>query len=504
MKTRLLTCALAAFAAVAWTAASQAQTPVLDGSLDASYGAALSIQNTNTAFGNGTNGDPINGGGGSEIDGVYARVDGGRLYVFVAGNLETNFNKLEFFFDSKAGGVNSIVGPNSPKGVDPFCCGGFPPPDGNNTNNDGALQRMNGLTFDTGFDADYYLTINHGFEGNIGGSGITAYAATAHYADLTQGSAGVGQALGMQLAQKGLPNVLRGTTADVNVDGSVDGADVLVFQRGLGNTGVNRLQGDANSDGNVSDLDLPVIQGKFGFTAATSSLTDNFFAPQTAGVDNSNVLLGPTIPNLAAGDLIDKTWLAANPGFAAPEVQFAAAVDTPGNTNNHRNMQNTIDLKLAIDNSNTAGVVGNDPYNLPTTDTNGDLRPAGDPQNVTKGIEFSIPLSAIGNPTSGGSIKLFAFINGGGHDYASNQFIGTTSPSDATNGLLTGNLGGNGFGGYTGDLSGVNMLDFLGDQFVSINIPAALAAGGAAPEPAAAILAIVALAGAGALRRRQS
>ena len=45
-----------------------------------------------------------------------------------------------------------------------------------------------------------------------------------------------------------------------------------------------------------------------------------------------------------------------------------------------------------------------------------------DPQNVTTGLEFSIPLSQIGNPT--GNIKLTAFVNGGGHNYSSNQVFG--------------------------------------------------------------------------------
>src|SRR5688500_10308037 len=75
---------------------------VMDGSKDADYGAALSVQNTNTQFGNAVSGDPINAGGGSEIDQVFAKVQNGRLYVLVAGNLETNFNKLEVFIDSEA------------------------------------------------------------------------------------------------------------------------------------------------------------------------------------------------------------------------------------------------------------------------------------------------------------------------------------------------------------------------------------------------------------------
>ena len=61
--------------------------PVMDGTADAEYGPALSVQNTNTQFGNAINGDPINGGGGSEIDQVFATIADGRLYVLIAGNL---------------------------------------------------------------------------------------------------------------------------------------------------------------------------------------------------------------------------------------------------------------------------------------------------------------------------------------------------------------------------------------------------------------------------------
>ena len=50
-----------------------------------------------------------------------------------------------------------------PTVVDGYCCaiGG-----GTNLPNptDGALQRMNGLTFDAGFDADYFLAFTNGPE----------------------------------------------------------------------------------------------------------------------------------------------------------------------------------------------------------------------------------------------------------------------------------------------------------------------------------------------------
>jgi hypothetical protein len=55
---------------------------------EAAYGAARSVQNTNTGYGNSTNGDPKAAKLGSEIDQVFASVRAGRLYVLVTGNLE--------------------------------------------------------------------------------------------------------------------------------------------------------------------------------------------------------------------------------------------------------------------------------------------------------------------------------------------------------------------------------------------------------------------------------
>ena len=70
---------------------------------------------------------------------------------------------MQIFIDTDAGDantINSLVDADgtfqnfSRQRFDPFCCGGLEPPQGgNNTgSNFGALQRMNGLTFDTGFE----------------------------------------------------------------------------------------------------------------------------------------------------------------------------------------------------------------------------------------------------------------------------------------------------------------------------------------------------------------
>jgi hypothetical protein len=54
--------------------------------------------------------------------------------------------------------------------------------------------------------------------------------------------------------------------ADFNNDTKVDGADFLIWQRGLG-VGTTNAQGDANSDSAVTTADLTVWKSKFGGSA---------------------------------------------------------------------------------------------------------------------------------------------------------------------------------------------------------------------------------------------
>jgi len=468
--------------------------PTIDGDASVADGyTLLSTQNTNTHFGNADSGDPINAGGGSEIDQLFAKVEGDRLYVVVAGNLETNFNKLDVYIDSDPNaGVNQLVGANLPAGVDSFCCG-----------SDAALQNSNGLTFDAGFTADYFLTFTHGFE-NLGGPNArTFYAATAHYADLTDTTNGAVHSLGMQLAHRGQQNVLRGRASDYDVDGDVDSADLSIWEANYGlpgadpNVVVNRLIGDGDGNGIVEGLDLLRWQQEFGFEVSTASLTEFPFAPQSPGIDNSDALVGPALPaGLSQGDLIDQNYALGAGGCtddegancAAPELEFTLpiAASDPTNTRSHRDMNNAVNLQMAYDNSNTAGVDGSGSFPFDNT---------GDPGNVTTGIEFSIPLDQISpdpnNPLS--SISITAFVNNGDHNFASNQWGGT--------GILLGNLGGDGSGAFTGDLTGLDIGLIPGDQFVTIAVPP-ISAAAAVPEPTAVVLLAMG-AGFGALNRRR-
>lgn len=462
------------------TATSAVAQATIDGSIigdESFYGAALSTQTTQTQFGDNNSPDLVaTAAGGSEINQVFGRIDGGNLYVMITGNLETNFNKLSVFIDSVAGGVNSLDGDNLPVSVDGFCCGQSDP---NVPATDGALQRMDGLTFDSGFNADYFFTFSNGTE-RVRPDGPGArnfWAINASYAELGNGAAGASQALGYQVAPQGLPNVLR-NPMDYNGNGTVDAADYTVWRDSLGTMGPG-LPADGNGSGTVDDTDYDNWVVNFNADATLGG--DQFVPTADFPVAQQQVDAGVTLPGLAQGQLIDRTYALgdggctddAGTGCAAPELEFALDV-APGDTTNaanHRKYENTIGLQLGFDNSNVMGVSGGteDPA-------------AGEAESATTGIEFAIPLSALGDPT--GDIRLLAFVNGTGHDFISNQFTGAGHLGEPLLLLDRSNLGTLLFNDGP-DPPLFTMVDMPGDQFVTIAAPPALVA---VPEPAAALL----------------
>lgn len=175
-------------------AATSASAITIDGTADAGYGAAASIQTTQTQFGDANIG-LVNFANGSELDAAYAKIESGVLYLHLAGNLETNFNKLEIFFNAVGGGQNVLRNDN-------------PNVDFN------GLNRMAGLTFDVGFTADYYVTVTNG---DIGGG---THALFANYAELLTGGGGAGYYLGQGSAASG--GALSGGTNPNNILITID------------------------------------------------------------------------------------------------------------------------------------------------------------------------------------------------------------------------------------------------------------------------------------------
>ncbi len=156
-------------------------TVTMDGEVDAAYGAALWTQTLATQFGDSNLGS-IDYANGSEIDGLYGFVcnadlgDGAQDYLFivVTGNLESNFNKLDLFFDTGAAGQNQLRGDN-------------PNVDFNGLNRMGDEGSGNGLRFDAGFESSFYLTFTGGGD---------PYATFANYAQTPAAGGGEGAFIG--------------------------------------------------------------------------------------------------------------------------------------------------------------------------------------------------------------------------------------------------------------------------------------------------------------------
>jgi hypothetical protein len=71
--------------------------------------------------------------------------------------------------------------------------------------------------------------------------------------------------------------------ADFNNDGSVDGKDFLIWQRGFG-VGANNGTGDANGSGTVDAADLAVWSSRFGGPAAVAGTASSIPEPSTAAL----------------------------------------------------------------------------------------------------------------------------------------------------------------------------------------------------------------------------
>ena len=164
MKTRIYSLSLCV-ALLAATASAYAQG--VNGTIDAAYGAPKVVQDTTTGFGKNTTG-AIDSANGSELDAGYGVIKNNTLYIGLAGNLESNFNKLEIFIQSGAGGQNVLRGDNA--GVD------F-----------NGLNRMAGLTFKGAFAPNYWLDVT---------TGNTPAAVYSNFAELDAAGGGPGAYLG--------------------------------------------------------------------------------------------------------------------------------------------------------------------------------------------------------------------------------------------------------------------------------------------------------------------
>ena len=171
----------------------------VDGQKDPDYGSPVAVQTIETSFGNAT--DPTGLGSGGELNAAYARIEAGRLFLLITGNVENNFNKLNVFIDSVAGGEQTLA--STP--LYDF---------------EHISQNFGGLTFDAGFAADYHLYARWGsFSGNVFTVDIVERAG-------------------------GTQSVVRGNGAVANngTGTGVQTGSVLPSDMGLGSTGIGEVR----------------------------------------------------------------------------------------------------------------------------------------------------------------------------------------------------------------------------------------------------------------------
>jgi hypothetical protein len=169
---------LSLIATLGVAASASAQAIVLDGALDAAYGKPVVVQDTQTGFGNASSGT-IDFTNGSELNAAHATIVDGVLYLMLTGNLESNFNKLEVFIDAVAGGQNKLRADNS--GVD--FNGLLRMADDPTT-----PKVVEGLTFDEGFEADFWVGLTCG--------ATPGFSVFMNSAELLTGGGGPGGYLG--------------------------------------------------------------------------------------------------------------------------------------------------------------------------------------------------------------------------------------------------------------------------------------------------------------------
>lgn len=263
---------IAAAAVLALSGAAMAQ--VNDGVLTPGdgYGAPIFQQGIQTGFGPAANG--------SELAAIYCKSNASGVTLFFAGSLESNFNKLNVFFDTKAGGQNQIGGTNP--------------------SNDGWASKYNGFRFDTGFNADYMMIFRRGnagtdkFDIDYAEIGTTNGSNIGSLPSLTPSNANFG--LGFNMGYTSSTNSIGGVAGAAVSPGqallSTGGIEIFIPYSALGLSqgqtfllSAHITNGDHNYLSNQFAGSMPVGQGNLG-----SDGTGAFFGegPGPRGVDLNN------------------------------------------------------------------------------------------------------------------------------------------------------------------------------------------------------------------------
>lgn len=415
-----LAAAVAAVSLVSAASALQAQTPVIDGTLDAAGYTRFATQTVQTQFGDNQ----------SELDAGYVRIENGKLYLMITGNLESNNNKLVFFFDTKAGGQNIMRNDN-------------PDVSFNQLNNNYA-----GMTHEAGFEPDYILSFSRDRPGGAEGSIYTDFSELNTDGGGTGGYAGRIDVPANQITtgtpsggnNRGVPAPTIGYN-DANVAGVSGGTDAG-----------DPVAAEAVTTGFELVLDLPQIAalGNFrmmvGVNGASHDYWSNQFlagltAPQgNLGGDGAGnftgTVAGVNFANLAGDQTSTFT-------YAAPAVR-GWAVGGNGDWNTASNWSGGVVPNQTDARANLGQLGGIGPHTLTLTSP-----------VVLQGLTFDSPgaytingSGANGLTVSGAAANDVILVNNGNHTIAAPLALGPTTRINVVGALQSLNV--------TGDVSALN------------------------------------------------
>ncbi|MBC8109245.1 MAG: PEP-CTERM sorting domain-containing protein [Anaerolineae bacterium] len=321
----------AAIATLAIASVALAQVPVVDGVRDVNntYGAAVAVQTVQTQFGD------ANPNGGSELDAGYVKVVGGKLYLMATGNIESNFNKNVFFFDTRAGGQNVMRADNP-------------------GNDFGAMNKYAGMTFDAGFEADYAMWFGH--------DGTTAYL---HFAELNTNGGGFGDDVGsIALSSSAGSATVGGQFGRPLVNFGLDNSNIAGVTGGTG--AADPVAAAAVTTGTELGIELPAIGAteNFKVMVGVNAGGNDFWSNQFLGglpADTANLGNPMTVNfNNYGGDQF------FNVAYAAPLSQWTVA----GNGNWTENPKWSAGSPNGIDARAVLGTLGGAGAKVVTLDTN--------------------------------------------------------------------------------------------------------------------------------------
>ena len=266
--------------AIASLCSQVAQAVVVDGALDAEYGAPLVTQTTQTSLGNW----PSTLFYGAELDGAFAFIANDTLHLLITGSFNSFYSEpltfphpLQIYIDSKPGGQNPLSGANP--NVGPYV----------------SLPSMSGLAFDTDFAPDFWFA---GERGNVN-------RFSAYFAALPAGGGGAGAFLGE--SPLGGPGTLAGMGAD-NPFGVLAALDV---SNTAGVTdGCDAASGAGVTTGAEWAIPLAAIGGPTGSIRVCALLA----RAELGGGGVTNQLLAPVPPGTCHLGLASAVDLASVPG----------------------------------------------------------------------------------------------------------------------------------------------------------------------------------------------